>query len=79
VTTTTTISDLFQSIIDASVASDLAASVGLTEIADELNHHITECITSLANDFDGTLFTDDENEFINECMAHPNFGEQNNE
>lgn len=76
---TTTISDLFQSILEASMAADLAAAVGLNEIAAELNQATTDAITVLANEFDDTLFTDDENEFLNKCLAHPNFGEQNNE
>ena len=78
-TTTTTISDLFQSLLEASVAADLAAAVGLDEIAAELNQSTCDAITVLANEFDDTLFTDDENEFLAKCLAHPNFGEQNNE
>ena len=58
-----TISDTFQAIIDTSLAIELANSIGMQDVADNLDEGLESAIQTLAS-MPEELFTEDELEFL---------------
>ena len=58
-----TISDTIQAIIDTSLAVELANSIGMQDVADNLLEGLESAVQTLAN-MPEELFTEDELEFL---------------